>query len=74
MSTTGNIFDSTIKRQIQEHYDKEAVTYDSEDLIDRRPENDYVFWHYLRNALGARGKKVVLDVGGGTVGGLRSPS
>jgi len=35
-------------------------------LIDRRPENDYVFWHYLRNALGAEGKKVVLDIGGGT--------
>ncbi len=66
MNSTRNIFNFTIKKQIQEHYDKEAVTYDSEDLIDRRPENDYVFWHYLRNALGPGGKKVVLDVGGGT--------
>src|SRR2546425_9240825 len=64
--TSGNIFDFKIKRQILEHYDKEAVTYDSEDSIDRRPENDYVFWHYLRNALGTGGKKMVLDVGGGT--------
>lgn len=64
--TSGNIFDFKIKRQILEHYDKEADTYDSEDLIDHRPENDYVFWHYLRNALGPGGKKAVLDVGGGT--------
>lgn len=65
MGSTRRIFDSTTKNQIQEHYDKDAATYDSEDLIDRRPENDYVFWHYLRNALGT-GKKRVLDVGGGT--------
>ncbi len=65
MSSTRRIFDSPTKKQIQEHYDKDAATYDPEDLIDRRPENDYVFWHYLRNAIGAR-KKKVLDVGGGT--------
>lgn len=60
------LFDFTIKKQIQEHYDKEAVTHDSEDLIDRRPENDYVLWHYLRIALGTGHNKLVLDVGGGT--------
>ena len=64
--TALKLFDLTVKRQIQEHYDKEAATYDSEDLIDRRPENDYVLWHYLRIALGTGQNKVVLDVGGGT--------
>src|SRR5438128_2051865 len=61
-----NIFDFKIKRQILDHYDKEADTYDSEELIDRRPENDYVFLHYLRNTLASGGRKVVLDVVGGT--------
>lgn len=66
MSSRRKIFDFKIKRQIREHYDKGAATYDSEDLIERRPENDYVFLHFLRNTLGAGTKKVVLDVGGGT--------
>src|SRR2546425_13174670 len=64
--TKRKLFDFTIKKQIREHYDKEAITYDSENLIDRRPESDYVLWHYLRIALGTGHNTVVLDVGGGT--------
>lgn len=66
MITKNVLFNSAVKKQIQDHYDKEALIYDSEDSIDLRAENDYVFWHHLQKALGKRRSNLILDVGGGT--------
>lgn len=66
MSTEQVLFDSVVKNGFETTMTKMLSTYDSEDSIDFRPENDYVLWHYIRKSLGNRSKNLILDVGGGT--------